>query len=72
MPITLTFKTSNYLAWYSYLLQYLTTPDNNLVNNSDYVLLPPNAGTYTVTLTVLNAYSFTFSKAITQISSEVA
>jgi hypothetical protein len=71
MPIIITFKTSNYQAWYSYLLQYLTTPDNNLVNNSDYVLLS-NAGTYTVTLTVLNAYSFTFSKAITQISSEVA
>ena len=70
-PIILTFKTSNYQAWYSYLLQYLTTPDNNLVNNSDYVLLS-DASTQTVTLTVNNVYSFAFSKAITQISSEVA
>jgi len=68
-PIVLTFKSSNYQAWYDYLLKYLTTPGNNLLS-SDYTLLS-DASTQTVTLTVENVYSFTFSKAMTQISSEV-
>jgi hypothetical protein len=70
-PITLTFKSSNSLAWFNYLYQYLHTPNNNLINNSDY-RLSHSASTYTVTLIVYNVYQFTFSKAITQISSEVA
>jgi len=68
--ITLTIKSSNSQAWFDYLYQYLNTPHNNLINITDYVL-SHNANTYTVTLVVKNVYQFTFSKAITQISSEV-
>ncbi len=71
-PITLTFRTMNYQAWHSYLFNYLNTPGNNLVNNTDYVLTPGSSSDHTVTLVVYNVYNFTFSKAITQISSEVA
>jgi hypothetical protein len=68
--ITLTFKSSNYLAWHDYLNKYLTTPGNNLLS-TDYDLTY-DSNTRTVILIVKNVYSFTFSKAITQISSEVA
>ncbi|MDD1755915.1 MAG: hypothetical protein LUQ39_03670 [Methanomassiliicoccales archaeon] len=71
-PIVLVFKSLNGQAWYSYLFQYLHSANNNLVNNTDYVLSPYSASTQTVKLVINNVSSFAFSRAITQISVEVS
>ena len=71
-PVVLIFKTLNGQAWYNYLFQYLHTADNNLVNNTDYVLSPYSASTQTVKLVINNVSYFTYSRAITQISIEVS
>jgi hypothetical protein len=69
-PITITFNTNNAEAWHDYLFKYLDNLET--LESGDYFLSPYVHGSTTVTLIFYNVYSFAFSKAITQISSEVA
>ena len=71
MNVTLAFKTQYGQAWYIYLNNYLKTPLNNLVNNTDYVL-SHNADYSLVTLKLMKISYFTQNKAIVQISVQMS
>jgi hypothetical protein len=64
--VTITFNTMNGEAWNDYLTEYLSS-FNDADWDLNYVV-----GSHTIVLKVYNVYNFSFSKAITQISSEVA